>query len=129
MDAKVPVADDLLTKLIIGAAIQVHRELGPGLLESAYQQCMEIELSYQGIKFETQVPLDVSYRGVLIGAAYKLDLLVEGQVVVELKAVEKIQPVHLAQLLTYLKLKKLSRGLLINFHEATLKDGLRRVSL
>lgn len=129
MGTKVPVVDDLLTKLIIGAAIQVHRELGPGLLESAYQKCMEIELSYQGIRFETQVPLDVSYRGVVIGAAYKLDLVVEGQVIVELKAVEKVQPVHLAQILTYLRLMKLSRGLLINFHEATVKEGLRRVSL
>ncbi|MCC7477316.1 GxxExxY protein [bacterium] len=125
MGTKVPVVDDLLTKLIIGAAIQVHRELGPGLLESAYQKCMEIELSYQGIRFETQVPLDVSYRGVLIGAAYKLDLLVEGQVIVELKAVEKVQPVHLAQILTYLRLMKLSRGLLINFHEATVNESSR----
>ena len=115
-----------ITNQIIGAAIEVHKALGPGLLESAYEQCMCHELNLRGLKFECQVPLPVVYKDVRIDCSYRLDLVVENLVIVELKAVESLLPVHEAQLLTYLKLRGLRVGLLINFHEAVLKDGIRR---
>jgi GxxExxY protein len=108
---------------MIGAAIEVHKALGAGLLESAYEQCLCRELSLQGIPFERQVALPVEYKGLRLECGYKLDILVGGLVIVELKAVEQLAPIHTAQLLTYLRLSGLWLGLLINFHVPRLKDG------
>lgn len=116
-----------LSNLIIGAAIAVHRELGPGLLESAYEACLKYELSQQGLRVESQVPQPVIYKGVHLDCGYRLDLLVEDLVIIELKMVESLQPIHDAQLLTYLKLKKLWLGLLINFKVPILKNGIKRL--
>jgi GxxExxY protein len=116
-----------LSNLIIGAAIAVHRELGPGLLESAYEACLHHELSQQGLRVERQVSQPVIYKGIHLDCGYRLDLLVESLVIVELKTVESLQPIHDAQLLTYLKLKKLWLGLLINFNVPVLKNGIKRL--
>ena len=115
-----------ITEQIIGAAIEVHRALGPGLLESAYEECLCHELTLRRVAFERQKPLPVEYKGVKLDCGYRLDLFVEGTVVVEIKAVEAIQPIHEAQLLTYLKLGGWKLGLLINFNVPVLKDGIRR---
>ncbi len=112
---------------IILDAIAVHTALGPGLLESAYQACLTYELNARGLKVQTQVPLPINYRGVLIDAAYRLDLVIDDLVVVELKAVERLMPIHEAQLLSYLKLSGKRLGLLINFHVLRLKDGYKRI--
>lgn len=117
---------DPLTREIIGAAIEVHRALGPGLLESAYHACLCRELEARGVAFESELDLPLVYRGSLVDCAYRIDLLVGGLVVVELKAVEKILPVHEAQLLTYLKLSKKPVGLLFNFNSAYLRDAIVR---
>jgi len=116
-----------LSRLVIGAAIEVHRAIGPGLLESAYQECLCRELVLRGVPFERQVPLAMEYKGVVLECSYRLDLVVDNLVIVELKSVEKIEPVHEAQLLTYLRLKPLWLGLLINFNVPILKDGIRRI--
>jgi GxxExxY protein len=118
-----------LTGQIIGAAIEVHRELGPGLLESAYQACLTQELSFQGLSFEQEKPLPVKYKGIQVDCGYRLDFVVAGKVVVELKAVDAIHKVHEAQLLTYLKLTGCRVGLLINFNVPVLKDGIKRMVL
>ena len=118
-----------LTERIIGAAIEVHRALGPGLLESIYEACLCKELELRGIAFEQQVQLPLEYKGLTFDSAVRPDLVVEGEVIVELKAVEKLLPVHEAQLLSYLRLGRKRVGLLINFNEAVLKDGLRRMVL
>ena len=115
-----------ITEKIIGAAMKVHSALGPGLLESAYQACLLYELIEQGLNVESEVVLPVVYEGQKIDAGYRLDLLVEGQVIVELKAVEKILPIHEAQLITYLKLSGCQVGLLINFNVKHLRDGITR---
>ncbi len=120
---------DGLSRRMIGCAIEVHRELGPGLLESAYEQCLAHELTLQGIPYERQKPMPVTYKGIMIDYGYRLDLLVDGKIVVELKAVAAIEPIHEAQLLTYLKLAKLKTGLLINFNVPLLKDGIKRFVL
>lgn len=120
---------DEVTEQIIGAAIAVHQELGAGLLESAYEACLAFELMDRGLKVERQKALAVNYRGQEVDCAYRLDLVVEDQVIVELKAVEKILPIHKAQVLSYLKLSGLKVGLLMNFHEVTLKRGLQRLVL
>lgn len=112
-----------LTEKIIGAAIEVHRTLGPGLLESAYEECLCHELHLRGIGFQRQVPLSVEYKGVHLDCGYRIDILVEDAVVLELKCVEHVLPVHEAQLLTYLKLTAKRVGLIINFHVATLVRG------
>ncbi len=114
---------------IIGAAIEVHKQLGPGLLESAYETCMAQEMSLRGIAFERQKPLPLTYKGTKLDCGYRLDFLVEGLVVVELKAVKKYEPVHKAQMLTYLKLTNCKLGLLLNFHTILLKTGIKRVVL
>jgi GxxExxY protein len=116
-----------ITERIIGACIEIHRQLGPGLLESAYEECLCHELALLGLKFERQKPLPVSYKGVKLDCGYRLDLVVEGQVIVELKTVDEIQPIHEAQLLTYLKLSGVSVGLLINFNVPVLKHGVKRI--
>ena len=105
-----------ISKLLIGAAIEVHRELGAGLLESAYHDCLKYELSLRGINYESEVPVYVSYKGVSVGDAYRVDLLIENRLIVELKTVEKVSDLHKAQLLTYLRLTKRKLGLLLNFN-------------
>ncbi len=117
-----------LSYQLIGAAIEVHRELGPGLLESAYEAAYCHELMLRNIRFERQVPMSVRYKGVDIECGYRIDVLAESRLVVELKAVEKLLPIHDAQLLTYLKLSKLSLGLLMNFNIGIMKDGIRRLA-
>ncbi|MGA2324460.1 MAG: GxxExxY protein [Sedimentisphaerales bacterium] len=116
-----------ITEQIIGAAIDVHRALGPGLLESAYEACLAFELVSRGLKIEQQRALPVVYRDVKLDCGYRLDLVVENSIVIELKAVEQILPIHRAQLLSYLKLAGLKAGLLINFHVKMLKDGIVRL--
>ncbi len=121
--------DDPITHEIIGAAIAVHRVLGPGLLESAYQTCLARELTKRRVLFEREVPLPVIYDGDRLDCGYRLDLLVAGQVIVEAKCVESVAKIHLAQLLTYLRLSGVPRGLLINFNQVVLKDGIYRRAL
>ena len=116
-----------ITESIIGAAIQVHRGLGPGLLESAYEACLAFELAECGLEVEQQKPLPVVYREVRLDCGYRLDLLVERKVIVEIKSVDRLAPIHQAQILSYLKLSGLRIGLLINFNVKVLKDGIRRV--
>ncbi len=116
-----------LTETIIGAAIRVHRELGPGLLESAYEACLLYELVEAGLSIERQVALPVRYRGVNLDCGYRIDLLVEKAVIVELKAVNRFEPIHEAQLLSYLKLLGCNVGLLMNFNVKILKNGIRRM--
>jgi GxxExxY protein len=112
---------------IIGAAIEVHRHLGPGLLESAYEECLCCELGLRGIEFKRQVPLPLNYKGLKLDCGYRLDLLVEDKIIVELKTVEAIAPIHEAQILTYLKLKSIHLGLIINFNVRLLVEGIRRL--
>ncbi len=116
-----------ITDRSISAAIAVHRELGPGLLESAYEACLVYELIQHGLSVERQKSVPVTYRGVKIDCGYRIDLLVEDKVVVELKAVERLEPIHEAQLLSYLKLSGYQIGLLINFNVRMLKQGIRRL--
>jgi GxxExxY protein len=118
---------DKLTQQVIAAAIEVHQALGPGLLESAYEHCLCHELSLRQIQHKRQVVLPLSYKGTMLDCGYRLDILVEGQVVIEMKTVDKILPVHKAQLLTYLRLLQAKVGLILNFHEARLKDGICRL--
>ena len=119
---------DDLTSRIISAAITVHRNLGPGLLETAYEECLAAELDFCGIHFEKQVSLPISYRERILTRGYRLDFVVEESVVLELKAVEKILPLHEAQMLTYLRLSELDTGLIINFNSVPLKTGIRRIN-
>ena len=116
-----------ITGGIIESAIKVHKSLGPGLLESAYEICMAHELRKQGFHVEVQKILPIEYDGLKLDAGYRIDLLVESRVIVELKAVEKVNPIFEAQLLSYLRLSHLEVGLLINFHVPRLKDGLKRI--
>lgn len=118
---------DPLTHNIIGAAIEVHRGLGPGLLESAYEACLTYELRLRGINVKTQQPLPVFYKDVMLDCGYRLDLLVEDEVIVEIKSVKELATIHEAQLLSYLKLSNCKRGLLINFNVKMLKNGIKRL--
>src|SRR5690348_5008258 len=122
-------ARDPLTERIIGFAIEVHRQLGPGLLESAYEECLCFELQQGGLSFRRQVPLPVTYKAVRLDCGYRLDVVVDETVILELKTVERLIPIHDAQMLTYLKLSGIRTGLLLNFNSPTLKDGLRRFVL
>jgi GxxExxY protein len=115
-----------LTEVIIGAAIAVHRELGPGLLESTNEACLVHELRERGLEVEQQKLLAIHYRGIRIDCAYRIDLLVEDRVIVELKAIDQVLPIHEAQILSYLRLSGYKLGLLINFNVTLLKDGVRR---
>ena len=117
---------DPLTEKVIGCAIEVHRSLGPGLLESAYQRCMLFELRKQGLAVETEVPMPVNYKGEIMDCGYRIDMLVEKSLIVELKAVEALLPIHEAQILSYMKLSGIRIGLLVNFHQSRLVDGLKR---
>jgi GxxExxY protein len=118
---------DQISSRIIGAAIEVHRHLGPGLLESAYQACLAFEVKQFGLKVEEQKPLPVVYKQVKLDCGYRLDIVVEDEVVVEVKAIEKLLPIHEAQLLSYLRLTRKRVGLLMNFHVPVLKNGLKRI--
>jgi len=120
--------DDLSNK-VIGLALDVHRELGPGLLESTYQQCLAYELSKENIKFEIEKEIPVKYKDVKLDCGYRIDLLVENKLILELKSVEKLLPIHEAQILTYMKLAKIKTGLLINFNVQMLKNGIKRFVL
>ena len=121
--------ENALSKLIIGAAIEVHRQTGPGLLESAYEECLAYEFTVRDIPFERQKPVPVVYKGVQLDCGFRLDFLVGGLVVVELKAVSELAPIHDAQVLTYLKLTGCKLGLLLNFNVRLMKDGIKRLVL
>ena len=116
-----------LTGDVIGAAIEVHKALGPGLLESTYEQCFCIELGLRSLAYERQKEIPITYKGVNLDCAYRLDIVISNQLIVELKACEEIQPIHEAQLLTYLKLSGIKVGLLINFNVPVLKEGIKRL--
>lgn len=120
---------DALSNRVIGLAIEVHRHLGPGLLESAYEACLAHELELAGIPFARQRELPVRYKGLSLDCGYRVDLLVDSQLVLELKSVGNLLPIHEAQLLTYMKLANKRTGLLINFNERYLKDGIKRMVL
>ncbi len=120
---------DELSNKFIGLAIEVHKELGPGLLENTYKQCLAYELSHAKINFQVEAELPVQYKNLRISCGYRIDLLIENQLIIELKSVDKIHPIHEAQILTYMKLSKIGIGLLINFNEKILKDGIKRFVL
>jgi GxxExxY protein len=115
-----------ITEVIIGCAIEVHKILGPGLLESIYEECLFFELKQAGLKVERQLPVSIIYKGNKLDSGFKLDLLVEDEVIIELKSVNEFNPVYEAQILTYMKLKNVEIGLLINFNVKLLKDGIKR---
>ena len=116
-----------LSHRVLGLCMEVHRELGPGLLESAYEEALAFELTRGGLAFERQLEMPLLYKGVSLNCGYRLDFLVEGKLILELKAVSEVLPIHHAQLITYLNLERRSLGLLINFNVPVLKDGIRRV--
>jgi GxxExxY protein len=118
-----------LSGKVIGCAIEVHKRLGPGLLESAYERCLSYELTAAGLRHETQKELPINYKGLKLDNGYRIDMLVENSVIVELKHVEKILPIHEAQILTYMKLAGIKTGLLINFNVKRVKDGIKRFVL
>ncbi|MGE0121249.1 MAG: GxxExxY protein [Dongiaceae bacterium] len=122
-------APDALTSRVIGLAIEVHRALGPGLLESANEECLCFELTSHGVRFNRQVSLPVVYKSVRLDCAYRMDIVIEGLLVAELKTVERILPVHEAQLLTYLRLSGMTTGLILNFHAPVLREGIKRLVL
>ncbi|MHC1708544.1 MAG: GxxExxY protein [Bacteroidales bacterium] len=121
--------EEEIFKKILDSAFTVHSILGPGLLESAYEECLSFELKSLGLKTERQKPLPLVYKDIKLDAGYRIDLLVEGKIIVEIKAVDSFLDIHLAQLLTYLKLSKCKLGLLVNFNVRHLKDGIKRVIL
>lgn len=120
---------DELSHRVIGCALEVHKTLGPGLLESTYEQCLAFELSSADIPFTVQAALPVRYKEMLIDCGYRVDLFVENQLILELKSVDRLLPIHNAQLLTYMKLAKVRTGLLINFNVTMLRDGIKRIVL
>ena len=122
-------AENVASETIIGAAIEVHRHLGPGLLESAYEACLCRELKLRGVSFERQKPLPLTYKGESVDCGYRLDIVVAGLVIVEIKTVDRVLPIHEAQVLTYLRLTGLRLGLLLNFNVAALRSGVKRIAL
>jgi GxxExxY protein len=120
---------DELSRQVIGCAIEVHRNLGPGLLESTYRQCLACELSHADIAFQMEVPLPVRYKETLLDCGYRIDLLVSGDLIVEIKSNETLLPIHYAQILTYMRLAKIPLGLLINFNVTKLQNGIKRFVL
>ncbi len=118
-----------LSHRVVGCAIEVHRNLGPGLLEATYQQCLAHELRLQSIEFHIECPLPVTYKDVRLDCGYRIDLLIENSLIVELKSVEQIKGLHQAQLITYMKLARIEEGLLINFNVEQLKQGIRHLHL
>lgn len=127
MDASEPEGIEALTEKIIGCAIAVHRALGPGLLESVYRDCLAIELKRENLRFARECRVSLTYRGETVANGLMVDLLIEGAIVAEIKAVERIHPVHLAQVITYLKLTGCPAGLLLNFNATSLRNGLKRL--
>jgi len=121
------ILEEKLTEQIIGAAIEIHRHLGPGLLESAYEECLCHELYLHNLKFERQSPLPLEYKGIKLDCGYRMDIVVEEKVVLELKVVDTIAPIHETQLLTYLRLSCMKVGLIINFNVPILKEGIKRI--
>jgi GxxExxY protein len=120
---------DELSRSVIGAAIEVHRNLGPGLLESTYRQCLACELSHAGIAFQMEVALPVQYKDILLDCGYRIDLLISGELIVEIKSVEALLPIHQAQILTYMRLASVPLGLLINFNVTKLQSRIKRFVL
>ena len=120
---------DPLTEKAIGCAIEVHRALGPGLLESAYQQCLVHELKLSGIPFQAEYPVPVEYKGIRLDCGYRIDILVDNRLILELKSVDALTGIHEAQLLTYMKMTRIQTGLLINFNACRLVDGIKRFRL
>ena len=120
---------DDLSYAVIGCALEVHKQLGPGLLESTYEQCLAHELQSQNVNFKLQHPLAVDYKGVRLDCGYRVDIIVEGELILELKSVDKLKGIHEAQLLTYMKLANIQKGLLINFNVVQLKQGIKRFVL
>ena len=120
---------DELTKIVIGCAIEVHKTLGPGLLESSYESCLMYELCQAGLNVKNQVELPIIYKEQYIATGYKLDILLSNELIIELKAVDKLQPIHSAQLITYMKLSNINTGLLINFNTLKLVDSIKRFNL
>lgn len=123
------ISNDPFTGAVIGCAIEVHRVLGPGLLESTYQQCLAREFHLKNIIFKIEHPLPVEYKGIKLDCGYRVDILVENRLIIELKAVAEINNIHKAQLLTYMKLSGIDTGLLINFNVKRLKDGIKRFKI
>jgi len=122
-----PFKEDVLSRESIGAAIEVHRRLDPGLMESAYEECVCRELALRNINFKRQVPLPIEYKDVLLDCGYRLDVVVDDVVILELKSVDKLLPIHEAQLLTYLKLSGRKLGMLLNFNVPVMKEGIKRI--
>jgi GxxExxY protein len=122
-------ASDVLSSRVLGCAIEVHRQLGPGLLESAYRTCLAYELQSAGLRFVAEKPIGLSYKGVELDCGFRIDLLVEDSLAIELKTVDRLLPVHSAQLLTYMRLANLRVGLLMNFQARVLRDGIQRLVL
>ena len=120
---------DELSRSVIGCALEVHRNLGPGLLESTYRQCLACELSHAGILFQMEVPLPVRYKDILLDCGYRIDLLLRGELIVEIKSVEALLPIHQAQILTYTRLANVPIGLLINFNVTRLQTGIKQFVL
>ena len=120
---------DELSRSVIGCAIEVHRNLGPGLLESTYRQCLACELSHAGILFQMELPLPVRYKNILLDCGYRIDLLVRGELIVEIKSVEALLPIHQAQILTYMRLANIPIRLLVNFNVTRLQTGIKRFVL
>jgi GxxExxY protein len=120
---------DELSNKVIGCAIEVHRNLGPGLLESTYEQCLAHELTIEGMPFKLQYALPVEYKGIKLDCGYRIDVLVDNSLIVELKSVENVLPIHQAQLITYMKLSGIKIGLLMNFNVKYMKDGIKRMVL
>ena len=125
----VKVCDERLVYRLIGIAIEIHRTLGPGLLEAIYENALAFELEACGLQFRSQVPVDVDYKGVRLGIGFRADIVIEDALVLEVKAVRNFDPVHTAQLITYLKLLRIKRGLLLNFHALPMKNGIKRISI
>jgi GxxExxY protein len=121
------VEDAGLSERVFGCAIEVHRHLGPGLLESAYEDCLAYELEQAGVAIRRQAELPIIYKGIRLAVAYRLDFVVENRLVLEIKSVERVLPIHEAQLLTYLRMSGLRAGLILNFNHVVLKEGIRRV--
>ncbi|MGH8024005.1 MAG: GxxExxY protein [Limisphaerales bacterium] len=124
---RIPADVEHLAKVVVDAAFTVHVELGPGLLENAYEACLSWELECRGIKYQRQVPVPFQYRGASVEIGYRADFLIGEKLLLELKAVDELIPIHTAQVITYLRLKRLPLGLLINFNEKLIKDGIRRI--
>ena len=126
-DAKKQMTENELSHLVVGCAMRVHSALGPGLLESAYEACLQFELIKSGLRVEAQKPLPLVYQSVKLECGYRVDLLVEGKLIIEVKAVEALAEIHFAQVLTYLRLSDLRLALLLNFNVVHMKDGIRRI--